>query len=179
MNTPAARQEFARETAAEIRAAQTAKADALAANETDQQRLRTLASEIAEAEARLDPEDLGAIQLLAAKREQHSRLLKKYSAEAGKRLAHADKKLRDAIRPNNFADLFRAENADFMARIADVLKPFVKHRERALQIARETDAANDLGRLVYLTTNSMPVNAGEMLAALDGIADGKTAALFA
>ena len=76
-----------RRVAAEVHAEKIAAADT--ANAADSKKITALADEIATLDARLDPENLDAIQLLAAKREQLERLKIKFAGDAQKRLAAA------------------------------------------------------------------------------------------
>lgn len=178
MNTPLPRREFAAQTATAIRAELDAKDAALEVNAAGKERLRTLASEIAEGEAHLDPDDLGAIQLLAAKREQHARLSTKFAADASVRLAAADKAIGAAMPQDEFAAFIGAEHAAFLEAFGSAVAPFFRERERVLRLARESDSGAALGRLVYVTANRLPLGLDETLAVLDGVACGRPPWIF-
>ena len=135
-----------RRVAAEIRAEKLAVAKA--ANAADSDKLDKLADEIATLDARLDPENLDAIQLLAAKREQLARLKIKFAADAQKRLADAadvssDKRLPTVTVDYSFGQLLDDAESELRA---DFKKHF-RHEAMAERVGNDSDAGCTLRRL--------------------------------
>lgn len=129
----------------EIRAKQTAAANA--ANDADANRLAALADEVATLEARLDPEDLSAIQLLAAKRDQHARLKVKFQGDAAARLAAANTVADAQLPAVTVAYSFDKLLDDAAVESRDALRPFFREEHRARQVFNDSDTGAVLRRL--------------------------------
>lgn len=136
-----------RRVAAEIRAEKLAAAKV--ANAAESHKLAALSDEIATLDARLDPENLDAIQLLAAKREQLDRLKTKFAADAKKRLAdieaavHSDPRLPVSRENYSFGQMIA--DADHELR-ADFRKYF-RDAGRAERAFNDSDSGLILRRL--------------------------------
>lgn len=150
MNLAATIRERAGEGAAILRAALAEKAAALALNAADSKRLQTLSAEIAELEHRLDPENLAAVQLLAAKREQFLRLERKFSDEANARNTAAISKIAAARTEVDAAVIFQSEETAHRERLLDLLEGEFFSRERAVYPVNEMDSSRRLRTLCQI-----------------------------
>ncbi len=165
--------EYAAKTANAVRTALTAKAAAETANETDSNKLDALAAEIEAMDLSLDFDDMAAIQMLANKREQLSRMHTKFATDAKKRIIEADELLRHSIYRDEFSAWLNEQRISLLDSVCFALRPFFTERGRAMNVACNSDAAAVLGRFSYMSAQASRLDYPAIVEALDAFIAGK------
>jgi hypothetical protein len=166
------RKEFATAAVERLKAALAQMAEAEKLNAADAERLGRLGEELRTLDTQLDPENLQTLQLLAAKRDQHDRLTKKFAADAESRLKAANNARWTALPLEDARACVQQEATALLAEIADALTPYFKTREAAMQLAHQTDSAARM-RMVAFMVADWRLPADKVLAILESIAAGE------
>jgi hypothetical protein len=122
-----------------------------AANTNDAEILAGKQREIDRLDAEVDPNNLDALQNLAARRDQLARLTTKYSDEAKERLATADANFAALDLTGELTALLQEARLVAVEQLATVLRPYFSNDALVLQFLLRTETMNQLARFQVFT----------------------------
>jgi hypothetical protein len=121
------------------------------ANANDVEILAGMAAEIAKLDTEVDPNDLGALQNLVARRDQLARLTKKYGDEEKERLAITDANIASLDLPHELIALIQEARLVAIGQITTAMRPFFSNDGLVGQFLPHTETMSQVSRFLSYT----------------------------